>query len=441
MRNFLAYISTIFHYQHQDEWNNVVRLDRSLYNDEQNRIIDWAKDYIIKHKEIPTHVAFDRDFPNYYVEKYVSVPLSDLRDNCRKELIEAKFDKLVKKIERKDRIEFLDIENFQNEYKRINSVSGGFLKAHNLKNTLDNFGYGGIELGIPYMDESTLMPSGKLYMLYGQTGGTKSYLMSYIVLYQLLKGRRVLVVPSEMGWWGYKTRIAAIMNNFTTRNMVKEITKDENDGKNDVKTYYENIIKTTFNYIDEKRKGELYFTEKSYPTFEEMKDAVLEIKPDLIVVDSIYDLANRLTGSKNKYEKQDDLFNELKRFAGEGIETNGTIYRPRIFCGNQLNRAGNSKDTANQNDIAGSYSGAYDADMVMILTKNNTIKPENSTIYNLYSTKVRDSEDWKGTYEINWKEMTFQFKDYFGTPYHNNALDQIGFSKEFETYKIAKGIK
>jgi len=441
MKNFLAYVSTVFFYQHQDEWNNIVRIDRSSYSDEQNRIIDWAKEYIAKHKEIPTHTAFDRDFPNYYIEKFVKVPLTDLRDNCRKELIEAKFNKLVRKIESKDEIVFSDIENFQNEYKRINSVSGGFLNAYNLKNTLDNFGYGGIELGIPYMDESTLMPSGKLYMLYGQTGGTKSYLMSYIVLYQLLKGRRVLVVPSEMGWWGYKTRIASIMNNFTTKNMVKEITKDENDGNNDVKTYYENLIKTTFSYITEKRKGELFFTEKSYPTFEEMKDAVLEVKPDLVVVDSIYDLANRLIGSKNKYDKQDELFDALKRFAGEGVETNGVVYRPRIFCGNQLNRAGNSKDNANQNDISGSYSGAYDADMVMILTKNNTIKPENSTIYNLYSTKVRDSEEWKGTYEINWKEMIFQFKDYFGVSYHNNALDQIDFAKEFEAYKIAKGIR
>ena len=434
MIHFRSYISCIFHNDLRIEFNNhLLSIDKDLFDAQQLGIVEYGKNYLTKHNKLPSSAIFERDYKNVYIPTYINEPIEDLRGKFKEELTMNLFNKLTRKVEQKDAVTYEDIKNLVKGYEAVNRRTGGLVSANERRDFMDEFGFGGLDLNIPFIDEEMKMDIGTMYLLFGQTGGTKSYLLSYISAMAALQGHKVLIIPAEMGKHKYMVRMTSILNGVSWRDYKKKMDSEFREGKFDTKFHFNNMVNNTTDYLFSKGGG-IYFTESNFPTVDEAKTAALKINADLVIIDSLYELANKIqTGSSDEYYAQSVVYNDFKLFANEGI--NG--YKPRIFAASQVGRAGQTKQELTLQDIAGSIKGAYDAHAVLLLSADKGVK----NVYNLRSGKVRDSDIFGGSYGINWNDTAFDFYDGAGIKIVDDAvanLTDINYKEDLKKFVLNK---
>jgi hypothetical protein len=397
--------------------NFLDQLPKEAYDEMQIKVLNYIDEYRVTFGDMPNLEIFKTDYPQYYTEVYINVPIEDLRERFKQDSIKYLVNKRINEFEigkAKGVDQTEPIYILVNEINTVNQAGRNKVKrATDVKNVFETFGGESISLGVPFIDNVVKMYAGNYYCFYGQSGGTKSYLMSYIAAQLALAGKRVLIAPCEVGNDGYIARISGILNNFSLRNALSEIEKDKA-----AIDKYDRIANVSMNYLSMVRGGEIYFTDKVFPTISDIENDYKNVKPDIVIVDSVYDLAARHEKySKNKYEAEADISRQIKEFCKSGVTIDDHVYKPRILVASQLSRNANSK-TGNMSasDIFGSTQFFFDADNFFLVFRSPI-----EDNYCVESIKTRNSEMIKGTYTIHWDTMVFDFETYFGV----NVYDGI----------------
>lgn len=422
MSFFGPLVTKILHDKSYDTKAYLDQLPHEAYDEMQVQVLKYIDEYRAKHGDMPSPEIFKTDYPQYYTELYISTPITDLRERFTKSAIEYVVNKGINDFEtakiKKSANPTEPIYKLVEQINGINSAGKRTVKeATNISGIFQSFGGDSISLGIPFIDNVSKMYSGNYYALYGQSGGTKSYLMAYIATQLLLAGKKVLIAPCEVGIDGYMARITGILNNFSVRDVLTEIEKDSSSIAK-----YDALSSATMSYLHDVRHGRLFFTEKGFPTIKDIENDFVSCKPDLVIIDSVYDLARHHSQySKNRWDAEAAVSSEIKEFTKNGITIDDKLVKPRVFVASQLSKGANSKSgNIGVADIYGSVQSYFDADAFFVIYR--------SVIDNqicMDALKTRNSENIKGVYEIEWDTMKYNFEAYF-TPPTRDAIKTIG---------------
>ena len=242
------------------------------------------------------------------------------------------------------------------------------------------FGFTGIDSAISY-----LLP-GELLVLAARTGVGKSALVCHAAARWAGFGKRVLVVSCEMPSAQLLHRIYGLMGGFNPKLFRQEASVTVLSGlKAQVAAKLE-LIRAA--------GGDILFPRDRRLTVGALESAILEYKPDVVLVDGIYLLKGHTAREAQGWEIVKSVSNTLKQLAME--------YTVPIFATTQFKR-GSLNGAFTLEDIAYSDAIGQDADVVISASRDTSVVTHQLI---LDVIKNRSGEMLASSIvEIDWRDM------------------------------------
>lgn len=280
-----------------------------------------------------------------------------------------------------------------------------------------------IDTGIPFIDQAIggLFP-GKFNLLFAPAGSGKTYLLSYVAAYNLLLGKKVLVIRGEMSEEEYIARLLGITMGFNADDAIREAEKDQKkaDELDDMCKRYIAYIKT--------KGGGLYFTKAPMPYISQVRTAYRKTKADIVLIDGLYALPVRQKFNQ-EYEKDSAISTQVKEFCKNGVTIDGVKCHPRVLATTQMNREGYKNPNAGNESIGGSIRYAQDSDTAFSIKLSSVAFSESD--YDIRQTKARGNSPVEGLMHVDWKTMRFGFSSAkFASLDVEDGIKSCGFKRE-----------
>lgn len=376
-----------------------------LLNETQKEAINYIKKYQEDHGVLPEVEQFGTTVYGVMISKnLLNTPFSSLLDDTLKELKNAylfsEFTRYETAVSRRE------IDADQIMVKAAETVSRISVSEVNDASDIQFPVFGkfvgtAVDTGIPFIDEAIggLFP-GKFNLIYAPAGSGKTYLLTYVAAYNLLKGKKVLVVRGEMGEEEYVARLLGITLGFNADSAIREAEKNQKKADE-----LDDLCKKYINYIKSKGGG-LYFTKEPTPYVSQIRTAFRKVNPDIVLIDGLYTLPVKQKFAQ-EFEREGSVSNQIREFAKKGVTINGVKHYPRMICTTQMNREGMKNPNSGLETIGGSIKYGQDADTVFRL-QLSSISFSNAD-YDIKQTKARSNAPVSGMMHVDWKSMQFGF--------------------------------
>lgn len=374
------------------------RFSLEVLNETYQEIFAYLIDYQERYSTLPDEAAFKASKHNtIWTTKYSGSSLQWLFDQACEEAINEFFVHVYADFEATD---FKDYHVITNASEIAERASNGIVKnIDGLDASPFARMYGtGLQSGIPFYDEAIggFFP-GKYNIFFAPLGSAKTYLMNYIVAYQLLMGKKVLVVRGEMTEDEYIARIAGICLGWNSDAMIREASRDLTVAKQ-----LDESVNTFLAYVKQ-IGGDIFFTSKALPYVSQIKAAYKQCLPDLVVIDGIYMLPKKGKVNQN-WEKEANVSTEIRDWCKGGVKVKNVVYYPRVVATTQMNREGIKQGDPNITHIGGSIQLGQDADNVFAVMKTSF------TEFMVKQVKGRGNRSFKGAMYIDWDTMKFGYE-------------------------------
>lgn len=403
--------------------DRIYDLPFNVMNELQNKAIKYFLKYKKKYGKLPTpERVLKTPFKVFVTNALITSPIDDLYDIAVIELVDQYSALEYNNLE----IAKLSGEQISaNDFRRIANNIHKATKKHNT--TINNLPKGifsaiigtGLPIGVPFIDETILHFPGMYRMIFAPPGNAKTYLFNYLVAYQLLNFKKVLVVRGEMTEEEYIARIAGIMLNFNSNEAMRQSNLDPA-----MAASYDDKVSDLFEYIAA-HGGNIIFTERATPDVDEIRYYAETHEVDFVFIDGTYQLKSENRLDKDM-EKEGKISNELRDWAKDGspiskYDDDGNLiekytYYPRIFATTQMNRVGIASARVGAEHIGGTIKYAQDVSDLYFMKK---IDPWN---FQVKAVKSRRSKEVEGIMKIDWSDMIFSFEN---SGYAINTVNSI----------------
>lgn len=254
-----------------------------------------------------------------------------------------------------------------------------------------------IDTPFPYFNETVGgIRRGELFVFCAMSGVGKTMLLIMMALHAVKRGKKVLFINTEMSNDDLLLRVINFMGVDTTAWRGSPPSKKDQD-------YVKNMI-SSFN-------NRHLFKAKEYNHSRKLEDLeydILAAEPDLICVDSAYELQKRKFENREDHLRKGEIFTDLKDFAKR--------HRVPIMATSQMNQAKSDSDDEpkrllfNQSRVAYSQGIARVSDYTFYLQN----VPDDNVKIRVIPAKFRSSK------RCSWFEIDTHLKTYY---FHSPVIE------------------
>lgn len=349
-----------------------------------------------KFKEI--NKSFFEDFNTRYDAK-------TMREETVKERIVERRRTLAEQHFVEDQITY---SQFQQEIKELDAIGHDVESAIVLASEMDdNFDWlttGYVETPLREMNNiySGGLGYGDLSLMAGGTGTGKTYFLTFLIMYALISGKRVIINPSEMSKTGYWQRFVSWSTGKSWSDWLKELRSKDNK----VSSKALENFKIAHRFLKNEFSDKLIFTNKNFGSVRDFDAAVTTVYDrfgslDLFITDTVQDIEtnNKFSGAKSFNDSAMQTSKELRNWV---TESNSAGKMFHFITTAQTVKSAQSSSTISLSDIGGSKRVQEDSTYIMALT-NKTDNTRQGT-----PLKVRHgAKAGCFNYAFDWHTMTF----------------------------------
>lgn len=389
--NDIKYIRIPHAVLNQDELNIFKFIERFQ---KQNGVLPDIATMLSNFKNLNT--SYFKDFNTRYDEK-----------TLREEVLKERVSDLRRKIASQHFDEgTISYEDFQTEMKALekisNDIESAIVLASEMDDDLDWLTTGFIETPLREMNRiySGGLGYGDISLFAGGTGTGKTYFLTFLIMYALITGKRVVVNPSEMSKNGYWQRFVSWSTGIPWSVWLTNLrSKDNSVSAKALKDF-----KIAHRFLKNEFGNNLIFTTKNFGSVRDFDRAVTEVydkfgSMDFFVTDTIQDIetSKNVNGTLN-----DSAVQTSKELRNWVTDSNSEGKRFHMATTAQLIKSAQGSTNVGLGDIGGSKRAQEDATYIMALT-NKTESTRRGT-----PLKVRHGEKTGSFhYTVNWQTMSF----------------------------------
>lgn len=253
-----------------------------------------------------------------------------------------------------------------------------------------------------------------------RTGVGKTYLMILLARYAHIKGKRVLFICTEMDRVSIATRFFGIDLGFEPREIRKAGLNE-----NDEREFFDKMR----DYGD--RSGFGLLGDDTKPTIENIENAILNYKPDIVFIDGVYLVKTNERG--DRHAKVSHVADEMTRIAKQGNVC--------IVGSHQFNRDVDSDDvdSASLDKLGITDVVGWNATNVYALFQSVDMKSDNEMMF----IPLKERNGGGRRFIVNWdfEELEFGEINEDGDEFDNDksfdsdsdAIDNVDFDSPFDS--------
>jgi len=338
----------------ENDINYIKKLPLFSLSPTEFELVQWLEYYYKEHGALPTKERFEKsEYAHYWNEHLTSSPFSDVYQMTLDHLKNIWFNEQMRglqtKLETTGDVEATELTALSKKLGLFTStitndiftVDRSELYSHDLPKNVLMFDWFDIDYGT-----GGIFP-GELCLLVARPGTGKSLLSFYQAVNWARKGKRVLVISSEMGIQQMVSRFDAMLANF---NPLIHRTKDDFVLLDKYKIEIEKELT-----VLKESGGNIIYPHQGTLTTSKINGLLSEHTPDVLIVDGVY-LVDANKRYSEGWQKEAAVITELSQLALD--------FNIPVFTTTHLVRAGGSSHF-NLDNIAGTDYYGKVADIVI----------------------------------------------------------------------------